>query len=100
MNNTKKKKNNLARANVYFFGGLVLFVLLALYLLFEIYFWTGMGFRNGPSPTSMAYWDEFLRTSVDVLAMAMTSLWFITYPVVGVLAYGLYARRKHGSKVV
>ena len=99
MNHPEERKKGLARANACFFGGLVLLVLWSLYLLFGIFFWTGMGFRDGPPPPSTAYWGAFMRTFGDVLATAATSFWFVTYPIVRSVAYGWYVRRKHRKKV-
>ena len=97
--NPEARSKGLVYANLCFFGGLVLLVLWCLYLLFGIFFWTGMGFRDGPPPTSTAYWGLFLRVSGDVLASAATSFWFVTYPIVGAVAYGGYIRMKHRRKV-
>lgn len=85
-------------ANICFFVGSPLLVLWSLYLLFMVFFWTGMGLRFGPPPPAGVYWTEFARTLGVFLLNGM--LWAITCPLVVAVAFGWQERRKRKLRKV
>jgi hypothetical protein len=98
MTSAEQRKVRPVGGDVYFFGGLALLALWTIYLVFGCFFWTGMGLRFDPPLPSEVYWSAFVRTSKDIFAIALTSYWFITYPILLAIAYGWRARRRQAAK--
>jgi hypothetical protein len=88
------KKIPSAVADLCFFAGSVLLGLWLLYLLFLVFFWTGMGLRDGPPPPASIYWKEIFRTLCFILFGAATKLWFVTWPLLIAVGFGWHERRQ------
>lgn len=78
-----------------YWGGLFLLALWALYLGFQVFFWTGMGLQGVPQPVPRAvYWRSFLEMLGHVLGVAAGGLGVITWPLVFAVLWGREARRR------